>query len=415
MALKNMFYGSKNKIMQFINTNPEAASLYELANSIFMLEKMIKAGNKIPHEVLINVYCDLDYDECKKITRLLNILVSDVLLEDVFFTIQNKKFEKSTITRNFKQCETLCLFSGGIDSTIGIIKSKEAYGDVKGIYVAHQDMGKITFKVDGVTKAILNPLGIEVDKLIAPAMGVGYSQTRGFLYLLYAGLISIYTEAKRVVVSECGATMYQPKFAPLDTITYTTNPYVLQIAKTIIQIILKKELEVVIPFEDFTKTELMAVLPDDFIFKKTHSCITSRWDKNCGACYACITRMIGSINLSLSLDYFKDNAFQKSTNEHLNALLNFCLNFLYNKQELDFWSFNCIEHFNKIKLFNRVCDDVFLAVYKAKNSGNLHTNYEFVLAEFLKLGKDRIRQRENELKNKLKLPDFNKTIPVYTS
>ena len=123
--------------------------------------------------------------------------------------------------------------------------------------------------------------------------------------------------------------------------------------------------------------------------------------------------MIGSVNLNLSLNYFRENVFQKQDNENLNSLLNFCLNFLYNRQELDFWSFKSIENFNKTDLFNRLCDEVFLAIYKLRDAGLLHTHYEFILDDFLAIDKKRIELRDLELKNKTKIPNFNKTLQFY--
>src|SRR3989344_3725650 len=132
MEAKRLFYGSPNEIMEFIYSDEKAASIYEIANSIFMLEKIIKKNKKIPKQVLIYIYFNLNDIEIKKITKLLNILISDILLEDIFFIIKNKDFKKRKIDRKFKGCKTICLFSGGVDSTIGIIKSKQKYEDVIG-------------------------------------------------------------------------------------------------------------------------------------------------------------------------------------------------------------------------------------------------------------------------------------------
>jgi len=410
---KRLFYGSPNRIMQFIESDLKAASIYEIANTIFMLEKRVKDGKPIPKEVILNTYISLTKAETDRISLLLNILVSDVLLENIKFTINFKKIEKKTLKRNFKQCQTICLFSGGVDSTIGILNAKEKYNNIIGLYVAHQDTGKINSKVEKLKKEILDPSKIPFEKLIAPKMGTGYSQTRGFLYLLYAGLISQFTESKRIIISECGATMYQPKFAPFDTITYTTNPYVLQIAKTILQIIIKRELEIITPFEDFTKTEFMTLMPKDSILSKTHSCITGRWDQNCGVCYACITRMIGSVNLNLSLNYFRANVFQKRDNENLNSLLNFCINYLFNKESLDFWSFRSIENFGKTGLFIRVCEDTFLAMYKLFKKNKMHVHYEFILEDYLnQVGEKRLQLRDKELSKK-KEPNYKKHVGLY--
>ncbi len=391
---KRIFYASPNESMDFIWFDNKSSSLYSIANSIFMLENIVKSDKKIPRNVLIDIYVDLNEESIKKIEQLLNILILDVLCEDVAFKLNKKELKKQKLKiRKFSKENTLCLFSGGVDSVTGILKSKETFGSVIGLFINHQDTGKIAYIVSNIERNLLKPKNIPLEKFIAPKMGRGYSQTRGFLYLVYGGILSHFTNAERIIISECGATMYQPKFSPFDTITYTTNPYVLQIAKTVIELILSRSIDVITPFEDFTKTEMMMILSDDNILSKTHSCITSRWGQNCGRCYACLTRMIGSANLGLSLKYFMKNAFEEPDNENLNALINFCYNFLHNRKEIDYWSFNTIQHFNKIELFERLCDDVFRALYSMKAKEILHPNYEFALDEYLKQNPSRINNQ----------------------
>ena len=304
--MTNLFKGSSNKLMRFINSDAKALTLYHIANSVFILESLIKHNKPFPKKVSINYFCELTNREIERLSYLLNTIINEVLLENIEFKFVKSEFKKKKLKLTFDKLDTLCLYSGGVDSTIGIIKTKEKYNDILGVYVSHKDTGRITSIVRKLCDNLLKPKDIQVRKLIAPGMGKEYSQTRGFLYVLYAGIISIFTTSNRLIISECGATMYQPKFSPLDTVTYTTNPYVLMTAKSIIQIILKKEFEIITPFEDFTKTELMSLLQDDTILSQTHSCITGRWGINCGKCYACITRMIGSINLDLGINYFKN-------------------------------------------------------------------------------------------------------------
>jgi 7-cyano-7-deazaguanine synthase in queuosine biosynthesis len=405
-----LFSGSS--MMQFVWKDKKTATLYSIANSIYILENKIKSNEEFPKQVIIDVYVDIPPKLSQAIQRMLNILVQDVLCEDIKFDLNKKNLPKVEDDTKFTECETICLFSGGVDSSIGILETLKKYSKVNGLYVAHRYTGRIDGKVKNLNKLLLKPAGIHLEKFIAPEWRLGYSQTRGFLYLVYAGILSLFCNSKRILITECGQTTYQPKFAPLDTVTYTTHPYVLQIGKSIINIILEKDIKVIIPFEDFTKSELIKVRPDDNILSITHSCITGIWNNNCGKCYACITRMVGSINNALSLSYFKDNAFQIPNNDDLNSLLSFCFNFIYNKEDLDFWSFRSIDHFGKADLFERVSAEVFLALFNLKNNGLLHPNYEFLLDEYNALDPSRIRKRALEL-NTLKMPNFDKEVSLY--
>ncbi len=358
--------------------------------------------------VEISYFMDLNEEKIQNITFFLEKLVLDVLCEKISFKFVKKIGKKTRLNFGFEAYETICLFSGGIDSTMGILKSAENYDSILGLYVSHGDLGKITKKVNDLTEKLLNPLEIAVIKMIAPAMGKGYSQLRGFLYVLYATILGYFCKSKRIIISECGSTMYQPKFAPMDTITYTTNPYVLSYAKNIGEIILDREIEIITPFEDFTKTEMMKHLANDSILAVTHSCISGRWGINCGRCYACIARMIGSVNLGLGLEYFKYNVFEEESNM-MDSFLNFCFDYFLFKGNVDYWSMQTIERFSKGDLFNRTCLDVFLAMKKLSEKNELESNYLIVLEEFLKSNEELLKEREVEL-NDLKAPDFNKQV-----
>lgn len=398
--------------MKFIWEDKVAATLYCIANTLFMLEKIIKKG-ETRKTVRIDYYCDISQEKLNEISLMLRDLVLDVLCEAIEFIFTKKEINlkpNKNKTPSFQEFETICLFSGGIDSTLGILKSKKRYNNVIGIYIAHQDLGKTTSKVDKIKKDILDKEQIPLTKFIAPAMGKGYSQLRGFLYILYSAILARYVNGKRIIVSECGGTMYQPKFAPLDTVTYTTHPNVLKISKKISELILDKDIEIITPFEDFTKTEMMSLIADDHILSKTHSCLTARWDKNCGVCYACIARMIGSVNLGLSIDYFKNAVFEKKDNEILSSLINFCLNFELNKGEVDYWSLKTIQVFDKENLYSRVCQDVFLCLKKLSESKDLDSGYEIPLNYYLKFKKKELENRETRLKENNYFPDFNKKV-----
>lgn len=408
---KKLFYCSSNQSMKFVWIDSVAATLYSIANSLFMLEKKIKA-EETRKTVSIDYYCSLSNEQLKEISILLKNIVLDVLCEDVNFKFTKKVLKKIKMRKKieFPKNETICLFSGGIDSTLGIRESKKKYGAILGLFVAHQDLGKVTSKVEKIRKSILETESIPLVKLIAPKMGQGYSQLRGFLYILYSAMMSRFVDASRIIVAECGATMYQPRFAPLDTITYTTHPNVLGISKRISEILLGKSLEIITPFEDFTKTEMMTLMQDDNLLAKTHSCITSRWDNNCGTCYACIARMVGSVNLGLSINYFRSNVFERKDDEMLCSFTNFCLNLQLNPDEVDYWSLKTILKYEKQDLFNRVSQDFFLCLKKLADLKKLDSGYEIALNFYLKSKSNDLTMREKTLKNSKYLPDFNKKV-----
>jgi len=408
-----VFYGSPDRFMKSVHLSPVSNTLYSIANSLFMLEKIIKSREDIPEVIEIPYFMDLTEIEIEKICSLMKKAILDVLCEDVDFKFIRKKRKKIRIKFDFKNYNTICLFSGGIDSTLGILTSNKKYDSLAGLYVAHGDLGRITKKVSELNESLLKPNKIDLYKMVAPPMGKGYSQLRGFLYSLYAMILGFFCNSDKIIISECGSTMYQPRFAPMDTITYTTNPYVLAIAKEIGKIILKREIILVTPFEDFTKTEMMQLIKDDTILSRTHSCISSRWGINCGRCYACIARMIGSVNLSLDLSYFKYNLFQEE-NHMMDSFLNFCFDYSLFEEGIDYWSLENIKHFSKEDLFNRTCLDVFLAIKKLSDANRLDMHYKIILDEYLKFNKEKLSEREEQIRN-LKSPNFDSCVKDLSS
>ncbi|MGI0134017.1 MAG: hypothetical protein ACREBW_03555, partial [Candidatus Micrarchaeaceae archaeon] len=55
--------------------------------------------------------------------------------------------------------------------------------------------------------------------------------------------------------------MYQPKLAPFDTVTMTTHPFVLRKVKSVLRLILGRDVQLVLPYENMTKSEVVAASP----------------------------------------------------------------------------------------------------------------------------------------------------------
>ena len=120
--------------------------------------------------------------------------------------------------------------------------------------------------------------------------------------------------------------------------------------------------------------------------------------------------MIGSINLDLSIDYFRSNVFELKDDEALSSLLNFCLNFELDKEEVDYWSLKTIQIYGKEDLFKRFCRDVFLCLQRLQEKDELDMTYEFILEHYTNHQDIALIYRERELNNLDKSPDFNKKV-----
>ena len=120
--------------------------------------------------------------------------------------------------------------------------------------------------------------------------------------------------------------------------------------------------------------------------------------------------MIGSINLNLSTDYFKEYHFGHKNNEIISSLINFCLNFQLNQKEIDYWSLKTIKVFHKDDLFHRHSLDVLLSLKKLSDKKELDSTYETILDSYKKAGmEEKLIEREKQL-SLSRNPEFNKGV-----
>lgn len=198
---------------------------------------------------------------------------------------------------------------------------------------------------------------------------MGYSQLRGLLYTLYGSIYVSLLNADNLVIGECGPTMYQPRFSPYDTVTMTTHPYVMQTAKKIIDILLKRDINIIIPYENMTKAEVIQASPYKEFYPYSHSCITTRFGNNEGNCYGCIIRRLGFLVAGIEdCKYLYDPIGNSKYNaDNLASLLRFNYDFLFDFKEMPFYAKQTIESFDKQDLLFRFSLDTFSALYLYKS------------------------------------------------
>lgn len=311
----------------------------------------------------------------KDIHEYLINLISFALLEYVNFKFIPSEFKlkKSKKAVSKKKYDAVCLFSGGIDSYSGILNSKKHFNNLEGVFSAHSDQAKIIKIVKNLFELNLKHSGIDLFKLKAPSMGKGgYSQTRGFFYILATAAHMNLVGADKLIVSECGPTMYQPQFSPVDSVTLTSHPAIIEITKNVASSILSKKITVITPFEDLTKAEVMSISPDKNGLKKTHSCITQRFGDHCGTCYGCVVRRLAGIAADIQdAQYRKDPILdENASSENLNSLLMFSQDVLLNFNEMEYYQRKNIETYQKEDLFRRFALDNYAAIYKLIKTKN---------------------------------------------
>lgn len=348
-------------------------NLLSIGTSIFEYEKLrkIQPTDEINIQLFDQDILGLDLSELRS---LLLSLVNLILLNDPTIKLTNGLDigKKPDLNLSVKNVDAICLFSGGVDSYCGILKSELTYDSILGLFCAHSDQARIIRIVEDLINNRLQSEQFDFLKAGVPSMGGGgYSQLRGFLYILSAAAWMESYSTDTLIISEVGPTMYQPRLAIFDSVTFTTHPYVLEHAKKIIEIVFKKEIKLHLLFENNTKAEIIAKCNFPEGLKETHSCITQRFGTHEGTCYGCITRRLAFIAAGVQdAEYNKDPIGDITANQNnLMPLLRFNHSLLSEKSKLEFHQLENIEMFDKYDLFERFSLDHFSAIHSLHKSG----------------------------------------------
>ena len=375
-----------------------------IAYYIFEAEKTIKQGSTLDKLEIPLSQETYENKDLKKLKTVLEELLLLILAEDIEIVFSKIDDLKRRVKKKceFKSREVICLFSGGVDSYAGITLAEREYKNMLGVFVAHNDQVRIIKIINDLKKKIKT----NIRTIYAPSMeSEGYSQFRGFLYILSGGIYANLTNATKILVTECGPTMYQPLFSPEDSITYTTHPYVLKAAKDVLEIFLDKKIDIIIPFEDLTKAEVMASskIKD---FSATHSCITQRRGDHCGTCFGCVIKRIAeSVANVKGVRYNKDIFDLESDRDNLTNILEFSEKIILNKERLPGFQREKMDEFAKWDLFNRYALDN-LAGLMLETSEN-HPIYKRFINQKNMLD---LLIRIKQVRNQIKKPDFSKKV-----
>jgi 7-cyano-7-deazaguanine synthase in queuosine biosynthesis len=357
---------------------------------------------------------DLDYD-LTTIGQLIHELLIFVLVEDIEVEFQAEQIKQNNSDGKDEErsVSNICLFSGGTDSYSGILLTQELLGELEGVFCAHTDQARIIHIVANLQRKILHKKGIDVVKVLVPSIEArGYAQLRGFLYLLAATAVAQKLDSERIIVTECGPTMYQPRFSPVDSITMTTHPFVVRTAAQVASLLLHRELKVITPFENLTKAEVIAICPEKEGLKYTHSCITQRFGNHDGTCYGCVIRRLATIAAGVKDVRYNKNPISDSGARagNLYSLLTFCYEILTGFNEMEEYETGIINTYGKRDLFRRFALDNFAAIQRLLSDNKrvvrpVRDMYESLVQ---KLGTQIFEDRLEQLAHAAVVPNFKK-------
>lgn len=435
--VKDIVYSiSSNLSVNFLRYSPYflERDVYNICSIVFNTETAIRMGYSVKNVVIEVSKESYNMWDVKKIENELNELIKLVILVDVKINIISKDTNKGRWKKKikFSKYKGVCLFSGGVDSTTGLIYSLEKYKDtISSVFICHGDQGKVGNIIQKISRVIKRKYPLNLDVVHAPKMySEGYSQLRGFLYVMYGAIFAKLRDAEQILITECGPTMYQMRFSPFDSITMTTHPYVMSKTKKLIQLFFNKHIELITPFEDLTKSEVAVLNPLPEIFPMSHSCIGARWidsiqhgnedakEDNDGTCYGCITRRLGLITAGIEDAKYENNPLldPKAYADHLMNLLAFSTEVLLDYENIDDFSRENIDEFNKKDLFYRFALDNICALYILIKEGKTLNHYidNFYLDVVEELGEELFEKRIKEVRDKKYLPNFDKKVQIIT-
>jgi 7-cyano-7-deazaguanine synthase in queuosine biosynthesis len=385
-----------------------------IGSAIFEIEQALRMDQF--RRIVIPVYGSKEIKhDLVVIGRLIHELLIFTLVEDIdvqFRLVENQQ-TSFDVAREERSVTNICLFSGGTDSYSGVLVTQQSLGNLEAAFCAHTDQAKTVHIVENLERKILRRKGIDTVKVRVPSIGArGYAQLRGFLYLLAATSVAHKLNSKRLVVTECGPTMYQPRFSPLDSITMTTHPFVVRTASEIASLLLQRELEVVTPFEDLTKAEVIAICPQKEGLKHTHSCISQRFGTHDGTCYGCVIRRLATIATGVEdVKYSRNPLSDSNANAgNLYSLLTFCYEVLTAFNEMEEFERGMIDTYRKRDLFRRFALDNFAAIHKmlSENKRVVRPIREMYESLTQKLGTRIFEDRLKQLAYPTMVPNFKK-------
>ncbi len=268
--------------------------------------------------------------------------------------------------------EVACLFSGGVDSYAGILRASQTYDSVAGIFCAHSDQSKMIAAVRHLGPRLRRLGNVTLEEVRVPSLGKrGYVQLRGFLYIVAAGPAVAKSRAGTLLVTECGPTMFQPRFSPLDSVTMTTHPDIVRLAHKCLMVLLRREIGILTPHAHLTKAEVISQSPEKTGLRHTHSCITQRFGDHDGTCYGCVIRRLAATAAGIKDVRYRRNPLwdERANGGNLLELLRFSADLLISRDRLQDFQIRHVSAFNAWDLFYRFALDNFAAVRSINSRG----------------------------------------------
>jgi len=409
MILKKDILQEENKMLLGLDSI-KAIDVHNIGRFLFEIEKKIfsyfdkeKKKRKVRKDPLkietveLPLLTELSEQDKEKLSNTLSnffLFIYNLKIEFKFYKEEFDISKKSEELNIPNKIDSVLLFSGGLDSIIGTSYCSKKFKKTLLVYTDQKP--RLKPMIEEMVKKVLDQ-----DILIKVKGHQIYSgffaNMTGLSYILNGSIFCNFYKSP-LIISECGVTSYQPRFGPLNEITYTTHPHTINTGKDIFEIFFKEKLDIIMPFNDSTKAEMITRYGDSNKIKLSHSCVTTnpfvegKFIKNCGECYACTIRR-------LAIEATRDDPTEYKSKINWNKkqntvpILDFCYLILKNFDLLDYPQKEKIVKYQKQNLFRRFALDTFATLYKISKKERLPDYILEYLSSFDKnLLEDRLKQ-----------------------
>lgn len=399
----------------FFEDNILLRELQELTIALFLVDRSYPETHELDFETQNRTVWANLVEEIEKTIEFLTERKIKINLTEK--SQQNKFLYQARIVNTSSYFDRLaghsvCLFSGGADSTAGVVSLSERE---KYPILHHSLTGNIVYsRVKRLHKEI--PL-LNSDLFITDmraSRGVGDSSLRGFVFIVNAFLVAHSLKCERIIFPENGPLMINPSMSFFKVPTKNSHPFLITTLEGVFKSLSGKPFRIDCMFKDKTKAEVIAPLVTSKLLNKTNSCFIVQGQRNmCGNCFACFVRRFSLI----ALDYIEQSAYgmdpfsssctlcpNHETMKDLHDSLLFLFSILTGKMSIEPYLVNVPDDFfqDPSRLFRNFSADIFVGVRKYFEKA--HSCSPNALGRFARdlvdnLDKQMLDLREEELAN----------------
>jgi 7-cyano-7-deazaguanine synthase in queuosine biosynthesis len=235
----------------------------------------------------------------------------------------------------FPNADSICLFSGGIDSLVGSLFLLKERNE-RPLLVSHRSVPLMDSRQKRLVKELQQRntewefphLSVWINRMGNRAAEMT-QRSRSFLYLSIATSVASQLKMKKIYLCENGVVSLNIPISPQTVgtlLTRTTHPKFLSLFNQLIQKLFRNDLSVENPFVFHTKTQLLEMLKgwdQSELLQATVSCSyaqgKTKLQPQCGTCFQCVGRRFSVIAAGLEEhdppEYYEKDLFLEALEE----------------------------------------------------------------------------------------------------